>query len=153
MDNPNPDLVPISFVTIKHNDSFLITPKRKNRPVNIIGSSSSESSVLSCTPKRPKKKSQSVFRPRVDTSTHSLSTTTTTSTPKSSPSRLLFASMAVIHRDISHSYSTTSLDLEHTVDDTSLIQRNDYDLKSNEGLEVILHLDQSLSYKETADAS
>ena len=69
--------------------------------------------------------------------------------PKLSPSRLLFTSMAVIHKNISHTYSSTSsegLD-EFLPDDNSLIAYDDK-CGSEEGLEVILNFDQSLSYRE-----
>merc|ERR1712038_1397681 len=108
----------------------------------------------------------------VSTSASTPTRTPTTKSSPSSPSRLLFASMAVIHQDISHTYSSMSEESDGLHEDNSLIFRSqsglapvvsdaDADAAStvptvatsdqrneNEGLEVILNFDRSLSYQD-----
>jgi hypothetical protein len=71
--------------------------------------------------------------------------------PKSSPSRFLFASMAVIHQNISDSYSSSLSDVDGLTDDNSLIcigGGGKVEGEEDVGLEVVLNLDQSLSYRD-----
>ncbi len=148
---------------------ILSTPKQKNiqgilHPLSF--SSSSSQSYL--TPKRPAKKKNfsqyhSIRRtnPNVNASpsgiheypnfkSSSLSSSLPSSPkprPKLSPSRFLCASMAVIHHEISHSFTSSSEEGYNVLDYNSLVLGND-GIDIDAGLEVVLNHDQSLSYQE-----